>query len=540
MDKTQIFIDKARKVHGDKYDYSLVNYIHSKQKVKIIHPEFGEFEQTPNSHLMGRGHVKEGLRKIYNKRAMGLEEFIRRAREVHGNKYDYSLVEYKNSGIKVKIICEKHGVFEISPLHHIYSGVGCKKCSYESTRRIHFDSNEEFIQIAVEIHGDKYDYSLVDYVNNYTPVKIICKKHGEFEQTPFAHIIKMSGCNKCAAENRRITKDQFIERSNKMHGGKYDYSDIIYTKLTDKVKNIKCPHHGYFDQLGHSHSLLGKGCQKCAVIDSKLENFIEEYLIKNDIYFIRRDRNTIKPKELDFYLPLHDIAIECNGVYWHSEKNNVGNDYHLNKSNLCDELGINLLHFNEEEFIYNKKFISATLNNFLNCNQYHISTEKISISHIFDFDFIYKFFNTYSNIKVDNTFKYTALYYKGRVVALIGYKDIDGYTEIIFSNISIYNILECFNILFEYIKNNICFNRIIMNIDKRINYSKLFKDFTINGHIQPTYKYFKNGKLKLYDLNELGVVDNFDKDLNEWDNMKSMGYNRIWDCGRVVMEYYGL
>ena len=109
--------------------------------------------------------------------------FIKKVKQIHGNKYDYSLVEYTNSKTKVKIICNEHGIFEQllnSHYHH-----GCKKCGDKNrTKKIKLT---DFIKKAKEMHGNKYDYSLVEYINNKTKVKIICLDHGIFEQIPQHH-----------------------------------------------------------------------------------------------------------------------------------------------------------------------------------------------------------------------------------------------------------------------------------------------------------------------------------------------------------------
>jgi rubrerythrin len=117
------FIRSARKVHGDKYDYSKVVYKNNKTDVCIICPIHGEFYQTPNSHLKGRGCPICGGTKKSTK-----EDFIIKAKQVHGDKYDYSKVVYVNNQIKVCIICPIHGEFYQTPKNHL-SGQGCPKCS---------------------------------------------------------------------------------------------------------------------------------------------------------------------------------------------------------------------------------------------------------------------------------------------------------------------------------------------------------------------------------------------------------------------------
>ena len=127
-DKTKEFIAKAKAVHGDKYDYSKVNYVNSFTKVTIICPKHGEFEQTPNLHLKS-----QGCPNCYGNKKMTIEEFIKRAKEVHGDKYDYSKVKYVNALTKVTIICPIHGEFEQTPAKHLLGIRERKKFTGTST-----------------------------------------------------------------------------------------------------------------------------------------------------------------------------------------------------------------------------------------------------------------------------------------------------------------------------------------------------------------------------------------------------------------------
>ncbi|MDR0675740.1 MAG: hypothetical protein LBF97_01715 [Elusimicrobiota bacterium] len=193
---TEQFIKQAKEVHGDKYDYSLVEYINNYTKIKIICPEHGVFEQIPKHHLNGSKckkciNKKRSLDKTYT-----LNIFIQKAKEVHGDKYDYSLVEYINSETKIKIICPIHGVFEQTPHLHI-RGSGCRKCYNKKISKRLSKTTEQFIKQAKEVHGDKYDYSLVEYKDERNKIKIICKKHGVFEQQPIVHLIQKCGCPIC-------------------------------------------------------------------------------------------------------------------------------------------------------------------------------------------------------------------------------------------------------------------------------------------------------------------------------------------------------
>ena len=248
------FIEKAREVHGDKYNYSKVNYINANTKVIIICPEHGEFEQTPGSHLYG-----QGCPKCANNIKLTTEQFIEKAKEVHGDKYDYSKVNYLNSYTKVTIICPEHGEFEQTPANHLV-GKGCPKCKIEKLKNNHKYNLIDFIEKARKVHGDKYDYSKVNYVNNQTKVTIICPIHGEFEQTPINHLL---GCNcPMCVGGIKFSKEQFIEKAKEVHGDKYNYSKVNYINANTKVIII-CPEHGEFEQTPAKH-LNGQGCPKCS------------------------------------------------------------------------------------------------------------------------------------------------------------------------------------------------------------------------------------------------------------------------------------
>lgn len=203
------FIQRAREVHDNKYDYSKVTYVNANTKVCIICPEHGEFWQTPDKHTT-RGHgcpkcCKTGVKS-------NTESFIQKSREVHGNKYDYSKVEYINNHTKVCIICPEHGEFWQIPNSHL-DGAGCFECSYIERGKNKRLTTDEFIKRAREIHGDKYDYSKVEYSTLFRKVCIICPKHGEVWQTPASHLHGF-GCPKCHQSFMERSIETFLEKNN--------------------------------------------------------------------------------------------------------------------------------------------------------------------------------------------------------------------------------------------------------------------------------------------------------------------------------------
>jgi hypothetical protein len=246
---TEEFIAKARKVHGDRYNYDEVVYVTNKDKVRITCHEHGVFEQAANSHLKGRG-----CQKCSGNRSLNTEDLIAKAKKVHGDRYGYDEVVYVNSATKVRIICKEHGVFEQAPVRHA-RGQGCPKCGGRLRQ-----STEEFIAKAREVHGDRYKYDEVVYVNVANKVRIICPEHGVFEQFPKDHL-KGHGCRRCAGRHQ-VTTEEFTAKARKVHGDRYGYDEVVYVRGDANVR-ITCREHGVFEQAPSNH-LSGHNCPVCA------------------------------------------------------------------------------------------------------------------------------------------------------------------------------------------------------------------------------------------------------------------------------------
>lgn len=206
MKKTkEEFIEESRKIHGSKYDYSNVEYVNNSTKVCIICPEHGEFWQTPSHHLNGNGCPKCGLEKVKSTKKYTINDFVKKARKIHGNKYDYSKVKYINATTKVCIICPNHGEFWQTPAGHL-SGRGCRECRKEHLHDMFISNTEEFIKKAKKIHKNEYIYDNVNYIDKKTPVHITCKKHGNFLQTPDDHL-HGCGCPVCGNQKSLAEKE---------------------------------------------------------------------------------------------------------------------------------------------------------------------------------------------------------------------------------------------------------------------------------------------------------------------------------------------
>ena len=173
-------------------------------------------------------------------------------------------------------------------------------------------NTEKFIKIADTIHNNKYDYSLVDYIDSKTKVKIICKLHGVFEQTPRNHL-SGQGCRECKINDSKLNLFDFIRRSNIIHDFYYDYNKVQYINNYTKVIII-CPKHGEFQQIPNFH-LLGQGCPSCK--KSIMENKISELLKSKNVIFNRQKIfekcKNINYLPFDFFLPEYNLVIEYNG-----------------------------------------------------------------------------------------------------------------------------------------------------------------------------------------------------------------------------------
>jgi Zn finger protein HypA/HybF involved in hydrogenase expression len=267
---TDKFIERAIKIHGDSYTYDLTNFENTRSKINIYcKKHYHTFQQTVSNHLCGKGCQKCGIEKASKSRLKTTKQFIKDAVAIHGEAYDYSLLEYIGTHTEVEILCKHHNsYFKQLPSNHL-QGKGCPICGRLLQLKSRKITTEEFIEKAVDVHGKKYSYHLVNYVNATTKVKITCKAHNDsFEQTPNKHLMGR-GCPKCKAHNSFIINnkpyDKFIEECKKIHGDKYDYSLTNYINCKNKI-DILCPIHLKFSQKAGNHQ-RGDGCPKCASIE---------------------------------------------------------------------------------------------------------------------------------------------------------------------------------------------------------------------------------------------------------------------------------
>ena len=319
------FVDTATVVHSGRYNYDQVNYIGAHDKVSIICVTHGEFEQSPTNHLSGQGCPKcAELSRIESKRD-SLDEFIKKANDVHNTKYCYDKVIVGSPTEGVTIGCPIHGDFSKTRGAHLY-GVGCPGCGIAAGIDKRRRTTEQFVEIAHEIHGTMYDYSLTDYITGHKLVQIICPIHGIFWQAPANHIHRNNpqGCPKCGIFSRsgpRITTEEFVASVSAIHDNKYDYTKTEYVGSHNDV-TIICPDHGEFTQMATNH-LSGKGCNRCAreKVARMASDTIDDFLTKarnahGDFYDYSR---------VEFHGLSVDVTIICptHGEFVQKPRNHV-------------------------------------------------------------------------------------------------------------------------------------------------------------------------------------------------------------------------
>ena len=514
------FIQRAILVHGNKYGYNKVNYINSKTKIEIYCNRCKEyFIQTPSNHLGGHG-CKCINKIILEKRRKTNQKFIEEVKEIHGNKYDYSKFNYASNREIGIIICPIHGEFHQSPRNHL-NGHGCKKCGAEASKNNGRKTTKNFIEESKKVHGDKYNYDKVNYINAFIPVEIYCSNCEKyFTQIPRNHL-KGHGCKTCGNQiiSRKMTSstEEFIMKANKIHGNKYNYSKVNYTHNRIKVEIICKTCNQQFKQEPVSH-LVGCGCPHCQCSETQKELHVK---ISEFTQIEINNRKIITPQELDIWIPNHNLAIELNGTYWHSEARHKNKYYHYNKYLKCKEKQITLTQIYETEWYNKPKQVISYIKTKLNQNKI-IQPNNCNIITLNK--------QQYNQFQTSNTILYTkpgntllGLQYNNQLVATI--------------NIHNNQLLSYIELLWHTVPEGL--NKLLQHHNKPITYNDnlryTIKDQLINfTHIKtlkPEFCYNNSKVLYHKYYYPKHKFKNYDPKLEPVENMKNNGYYRLWDAG---------
>ena len=310
---TEEFIERATKVHGDEYDYSLVEYVGAHIKIKIICKEHGIFEQIPSSHLKYQG-CRQCKNKVYRETKLkSNKQYLTEIKKIHGDKYEY-LSDYVDEYTKLKIKCKEcDNIFIQKPSKH-KSGQGCPICGELKRIESRKLSLDEFVKRAKEKHDNYYDYSKADYINMHTKIKIICLKHGLFEQTPDNHL-SGKGCAKCKKSKGENAISKLLNEHN-----------IIFTQ-EQKFKDCKDKRELPFDFYLPENNLCIEydGKQHFTIVDyfggkdglkkiQKHDKIKNQYCLDNNIDLIRIRYDEDVSEKLDFLI---------KNQHQHNDKRNI-------------------------------------------------------------------------------------------------------------------------------------------------------------------------------------------------------------------------
>lgn len=540
------FIEKAVSVHGDKYDYSRVEYVNSVTDVEIICAEHGEFWQKPVTHLRGSGcPICANNRRGKNR--LTSEELVDKFKEVHGDRYDYSKVEYISSDEYVVIGCKEHGFFKQLPFAHL-SGQGCPKCKGIGL------TNDDYVKKFREIHGNKYDYSESEITKAKSKIKIICPEHGEFWKSPQKHILGQ-GCPECSkmrrADKRSLTYVEFVERANAVHNNEYEYIEDSYVNAHSKL-DIICKKHGKFSQFAYDH-LNGHGCPSCGYGKSENENEIYNYVVSllGEEKVEKGNRSILDGKEIDIYIPSLNIGIEYNGCIWHSEKFGKDKRYHLDKTEKCLKQGVRLIHVFEDEYNNNKEIVLSKIRHLLKLdeNKDKIFARNTYVKEIAK-DVAKDFLNKYHIQGYGSASVNIGCYDKiDRLIGVMSFKkNKNSDWELVrFATDYNFNCIGVGGKLFKWfcVKYNPL--RVKTFADRRWTltseenlYTKI--GFKLVKTLSPDYRYVSNSDCdRVHKFNFRKTILNkkygFSLDMTESQMCEKLEVYKVWDCGLFVYEW---
>lgn len=544
------YIEKCKSVHGNFYDYSETVYTTAKKKVKIKCPVHGYFYQEAFKHKSGNGCNKCGNRKISDTLKKDYQYYLDIFENVHKGFYEYPKnITVNSNKDTITITCPKHGEFEQVISNHA-SGRGCNKCGIENKVSKNTKDTQWLLDNLHErFSKEDYDLSKINYVNARTKVQIKCNKHEHWFESLPANLIKGHGCIKCGWDSTNDFKkddvESFTRKARKRHGDYYSYSDEYIS--SSKNITITCPKHRDFQQTPNSH-LCGAGCPRCANNKSKGEQEIFDFL-SNHTKLSSRNRNLIEPYELDIYCKERRLAIEYNGLYWHSDQF-VNDDYHLSKTERCKEENINVIHVFEDEWLNKKNIVKSRLLNIIGKTPNKLYGRETFIKEVGTTQAMEFLENNHLQGKVGAKIK-LGLYYKNELVSLMtfgelrtnmGSKKTEGVFEMIrFCNKLNTTVLGGASKLFKYFIKKYNPSEVISYADRRWSNGNLYKKlgFEFLHNSKPNYFYTNHGRRENrfnYRKSKL-VEQGHDKNKTERQIMRELGYNRVYDCGTLKYSF---
>lgn len=545
MMSLDVMIEACRKKHNNVYQYDLSD-LTQYPKIKIICPHHGEFIQSIYKHKSKNKCPKCSNIERAQKNRISYDTWVKKCSEKHDNEYTYNPVDNFILSDYQTITCPRHGDFLQTGAAHL-SGQGCPhiECVSQKISESKTFDKSEVIEKCKQIHDNKYDYSLTDWKKLTDEVKIICPVHGEFKQQMHRHY-RGCGCIKCGYENMSLnnmdTTESFVEKMTKKYGDNLDFTNTEY-ESSYKPVTIRCKTHDcFFDCV--PNCVLSKHrvnvCPKCShdANNSGINN-VENILFEEfkDL-FEQSNKTVLNGKELDMYSKEHKLAVEVNGVYWHSDKFREKN-YHLQKTLECEKSGITLLHFWDYELTKKFDIVKSMVSSRLGLNQ-RIYARKCVIKEVsskeskqFQID---NHLQGYANAKINY-----GLYHNDELVALMTFSKPRFDKKYDFELIRYCNKLDLTIVggaskLLKHFRLNHK-GSIVSYCNKRYSNGNLYRQLGFNYKSSSVPNYWYSNGLNLLSRYECqkhklkDVLKNFDENLSERDNMVNNRYYRIYDCG---------
>lgn len=551
--------------HGNEYDLSPVQYQGMRKYVTAICPKHGEFKINAYCFVHSGGCGKCGIEerialraekksKFKNWEKLTTERFIEKAKKVHGDKYDYSKtdLEHRDEKKRVLIICPEHGEFWQSPFSHL-KGCECSKCGRKKLVKSRTMTTEQFIEKAKAVHGDKYDYSATVYKGCYERVEIGCPIHGKFWQTAYVHL-NGHGCNECSNDGSSkllsSNTEEFIDKAKKVHKHENnDYSLVDYKGAKVPV-TIICEKGHVYSQMPNRH-LIGHGCPYCVKTISNQELEIMDFIKSLGFEVRTSDRKILThSKELDLIIPSKNLAIEFDGVYWHTEDKKPDKRFHLKKTIECNEKGLRLIHIFEDEWINHEDIVKSRLKAILGVETNKIFARKCEVREI-DSKTCKGFLdNNHLQGKISSSVRY-GLYYKDELVSVmtfckprknLGREGGEGEYELLrFCNKLNTVVIGGANKLFQHFVKEKNPNSVISYADRRWNTGQVYENmgFEFTHFSEPNY-FYVIGRQRYNRFNfrkDLLVKQGFDPNKSEHEIMLERGIYRIYDCGCLCYKW---
>lgn len=361
---------------GNNYYYDIYHMIFNADMNSV-----GYFVEQDNKNFkMYLFNIKKDSRKyrevisdienMINLKDVNTRAFIKKAQQKHGYKYNYSKTIYINRNTNVAIICDEHNVFYQNPMDHLNSKYGCGLCSNKARGITRRKSQENFIRDAKKKYGDRFNYDEVNYVTATIPIKIFCTvpSHGYFFSTPnnLLHPKTLVGCRKCSVliSGNYYTQEKFINKSNEIFNGQYDYSLVEY-KMWNIPVNIICKVHGSY-HIKPTYHLRGVGCSKCShqKMYSKVQIEWLNFLARSFDIKIEHATNVgehrIKASKYraDGYCEENNTIFEFHGCYFHGcikcfeNRNDINEKLHYTFAELYNKTENKKKHIENQGYTY--------------------------------------------------------------------------------------------------------------------------------------------------------------------------------------------